>query len=159
LPGTDGAGDARWGWVLVAAQFTLLGVLVLGPSGGIWRAAGWLPGLAQVLRVAGAMTIAVGALALGRGASVHPAPTSAAVLRTGGLYRFVRHPIYSGVLLLAAGITATNGGAGAVGAFLALILVLNTKARLEERLLRERFPGYADYARRTPRVVPFPPWR
>jgi len=150
-----GSGNGR-GWLLVSAQFLLLGLLVFGPSGGAWTVSDSLRGVGQALRVGGIVAIGLGALRLGRAASVHPAPTAAAVLHTDGLYRFVRHPIYSGVVLLAAGITVTNGGLFALGVFAALTVVLNTKARFEERLLMERFPGYADYALRTPRFVPFP---
>lgn len=156
MSGAGAGSETRLGWLLVAAQFILLGILVLGPSGGAWTVSDSLRGAGEALRIAGLAAIALGVLRLGRGASVHPAPTAAAVLRTDGLYRFVRHPIYSGVLLLAAGITATNGGLVALGVFVALILVLNTKARFEERLLIERFPDYGNYARRTPRFVPSP---
>jgi protein-S-isoprenylcysteine O-methyltransferase Ste14 len=148
--------DARRGWLLVAAQFGLLAVLVLGPSGEAWTVAGPLRTAGSALRPAGLAAVVLGALRLGRGASVHPAPTAVAVLRTEGLYRFVRHPIYGGVLLLAAGITATTGSLLAVAAFAVLVPVLHTKTRFEERLLAERFPDYATYARRTPRFVPFP---
>jgi protein-S-isoprenylcysteine O-methyltransferase Ste14 len=108
----------------------------------------------QVLRWLGLGAVVAGALRLGRAASVHPEPTSAAVLRTNGPYRFVRHPIYSGVLLFAAGIAATAGSALAVLAFGALVGLLSVKARFEERLLAQHFAGYAAYARVTPRFVP-----
>jgi protein-S-isoprenylcysteine O-methyltransferase Ste14 len=147
--------DARRGWLLVTAQFGLLAVLVLGPSGEVWTVSGPLRTAGSVLRWAGFAAVALGALGLGRGFSVHPAPTGVAVLRTDGLYRVVRHPIYSGVLLLAGGIAATAGSLLAITAFAFLVLLLSAKARFEERLLVERFPDYTAYARRTPRFVPF----
>jgi protein-S-isoprenylcysteine O-methyltransferase Ste14 len=98
--------------------------------------------------------VIIGAVRLGRAASVLPEPTSGAVLRTDGPYRLVRHPIYSGVLLFAAGIAATAGSVLAVLAFGALIVLLSVKARFEERLLTQRFAGYPAYARVTPRFVP-----
>jgi protein-S-isoprenylcysteine O-methyltransferase Ste14 len=149
-----GSADRRRGWILVAAQFLLLAVIVIGPLDGGWSVPGPLHRTGTVLRWVGGAAIVVGALRLGRGVSVHPVPSRAAVLRTDGLYRFVRHPIYSGVLLLAAGITATSGSVAAAAALGALIVLLNTKARFEERLLLRRFPGYAVYAGRTPRFVP-----
>src|SRR5713101_4029349 len=85
--------DARRGWLLVTAQFGLLAVLVLGPSGEVWTVSGPLRTAGSVLRWAGFAAVALGALGLGRGFSVHPAPTGVAVLRTDGLYRVVRHPI------------------------------------------------------------------
>jgi protein-S-isoprenylcysteine O-methyltransferase Ste14 len=147
--------DATRGWLLVTAQFGLLAVLVLGPSGQVWTVTGPLRTAGSVLRWAGLAAIVLGVLRLGRGFSVHPVPTAIAVLRTDGLYRVVRHPIYSGVLLLAAGMAATAGSFLAITAFAFLVLVLSAKARFEEGLLAERFPDYAAYARRTPRFVPF----
>jgi protein-S-isoprenylcysteine O-methyltransferase Ste14 len=147
--------DARHGWLLVTAQFGLLAVLVFGPSGDLWTVSGPLRTAGNLLRWAGLAAVVLGGLRLGRGFSVHPAPTAGAVLRTDGSYRVVRHPIYSGVLLLAAGIAATAGSLLAIVAFAFLVLVLSAKARFEERLLAERFPDYTAYARRTPRFVPF----
>jgi protein-S-isoprenylcysteine O-methyltransferase Ste14 len=145
--------DRRRGWALVALQFVLLAVIVVSP-GGVWAVPGTFRTVGTVMRVVGAAAIVAGALRLGRGLSVHPTPTESAVLRTDGPYRFVRHPIYSGVLLLATGITATSGSAAAVVAFAGLAVLLNVKARFEEVLLLRRFPDYGAYASRTPRFVP-----
>jgi protein-S-isoprenylcysteine O-methyltransferase Ste14 len=148
------AGDRRRGWVLVALQFLLLAFIVVSPAGGVWVVAGPLRTAGTVMRVVGAAAIAAGGVWLGRGISVHPSPTRAAVLRTSGPYRFVRHPIYSGVVLLATAITATSGSAASVAALAGLAVLLNVKARFEEKLLLRRFPGYGAYASRTPRFIP-----
>lgn len=145
--------DTRLGWLFVALQFVLLGVLVVE-----MRAAGQTAPLQRTLGVlaatAGATAMGFASRRLGRELRTHPAPSSTAVLRVDGPYRFVRHPIYAGLLLLAAGLAAIGGTAPAVAAFIALLALLSLKARFEERLLAERFPGYPEYARRTPRFVP-----
>ncbi len=72
-----------------------------------------------------------------------------------GPYRLVRHPIYSGLLMMAFG-TAILGGH--VGAFLAVILYpcgLWLKLRQEEKLLTTYFPGYTEYMSRTKALIPF----
>jgi len=140
--------------MLVAFQAGLLGVLVIGPGNGAWTVPGPLRAAGGVLRVAGAVVIVLAALRLGRAASVHPEPTSGAVLRTSGPYRFVRHPIYSGVVVLGGAMAATAGSVVAIAAFVALVGVLSVKARFEEGMLRRRFAGYAAYAEVTPRLVP-----
>jgi protein-S-isoprenylcysteine O-methyltransferase Ste14 len=43
-----------------------------------------------------------------------------------------------------------------IGVWLALLALLWGKTRLEERKLAARFPGYRDYAQRTPRLIPDP---
>jgi protein-S-isoprenylcysteine O-methyltransferase Ste14 len=76
-------------------------------------------------------------------------------LVTRGPYRFVRHPIYAAVLyFLWAGVSAHPGPVNLPAAVLASAL-LGVRMFAEERLLLGRYPEYADYARRTRRVVPF----
>jgi len=97
----------------------------------------------------------IGATGLGRGLTATPLPNAHAQLRTGGLYRYARHPIYSGLLLTMASITVASGSGFRLLALGALVLLLTVKARWEETHLIQRFAGYADYAARTPRFVPF----
>ena len=146
--------DRARGWVLVVAQLILLAAVVLAPTGGDWSVPDAVRAVGTGGRVLGVLVIVIGALQLGRAASVHPAPTEGAVLRTTGAYRYVRHPIYSGVLLLAAAIAATAGTVVHLVLWAALAGVLTTKARFEERLLAEAFPDYPAYARRTGRFIP-----
>ncbi len=138
----------------MGAQFAVLAVLVFIPPGDAWAVPAIVRSAGLVLRMGGLAAIAAGAVNLGRSLSVHPEPPGHAKLKTDGLYRYVRHPIYSGVLVLAAGIALTSGNPISVLALILLILVLNVKARFEEQLLRERFPDYDQYARRTPAFFP-----
>jgi protein-S-isoprenylcysteine O-methyltransferase Ste14 len=85
-----------------------------------------------------------------------PEPRPDAELTTSGLYRWARHPIYSGVLAMTWGWTLAHPTWGTAAAALALSVLLNVKSRYEEGLLRARFASYADYAARTPRFVPRP---
>ena len=139
---------------LVTAQFVLLVALVLVPRGGGWVVPLWLRGLAGVAGVLGVVVMLVGGTALGRGLTAAPLPNAHAQLRTGGLYRFVRHPIYSGLLLMAGAIAVVSGSVARLVVFAALVGLINVKARWEERQLMMRFPDYAAYAARTPRFVP-----
>lgn len=141
----------------MAAQFVLLGVLIFAGDGRAWNVGGIVAVLALLLMAAGLFLIVAAALQLGRAGSPHPEPTKDAVLRTDGLYRYVRHPIYGGVLLLAAGITLNSGSVLKVLAFVLLLVLLTFKARLEERMLRQHFPDYGEYADRTPAFLPKPP--
>ena len=146
--------DRRTAWLLVLGQFGLLGLIVLLPGGDAWT----LP--VAVVRVAlGAALVAiilmlVAASALGRGLTATPLPNAHAELRTGGLYRFVRHPIYSGLLLFAVARTLPSGDLWTALACVALVVLINAKAHWEERHLAQRFPGYAAYAAGTPRFIP-----
>lgn len=94
------------------------------------------------------------ASSLGKGLTASPLPNAAAQLRTGGLYSRVRHPIYSGLLLLATGRVLASPSPVRLAALGGLTVLLARKARWEERHLVQRFPDYARYAEATPRFVP-----
>jgi protein-S-isoprenylcysteine O-methyltransferase Ste14 len=81
-------------------------------------------------------------------------PTAGGLV-TRGPYRFLRHPIYSAVLYFVwAGIAAHPSQKGILVALLASAL-LGVRMFGEERLLREMYPEYEEYARHTARVLPF----
>jgi protein-S-isoprenylcysteine O-methyltransferase Ste14 len=117
-------------------------------------APGWLLAVAALAALVGGAVVLLGAASLGRGLTAAPLPNAHARLRTDGLYRLVRHPIYSGVLLCAGAYTAAVGGPATLVVLVLLVVHLNVKARWEERRLTRRFLGYPAYAARTPRFVP-----
>lgn len=81
-------------------------------------------------------------------------PTAGGLV-TRGPYRFLRHPIYSAILYFVwAGIAAHPARATILVGLLASAL-LGVRMLAEEQLLLERYPEYAEYARRTPRILPF----
>jgi protein-S-isoprenylcysteine O-methyltransferase Ste14 len=72
-----------------------------------------------------------------------------------GPYRVIRHPIYSGLLLMILGTALLTGQ---MSAFIALVICFAgfwMKLRQEEALLKQHLPGYPEYMRRTKALVPF----
>jgi len=73
-----------------------------------------------------------------------------------GPYRYVRHPIYSGVILMALGCVLWWGTTIAVAVAVVLPVVLWLKLSQEERLLTRHFPeAYPRYKSRVKALVPF----
>ncbi len=107
-----------------------------------------------VVMAAGGAIAAWGVGSLGRNLTPGTEPLPGAELITTGAYAHVRHPIYTGVVLLLAGYTLawSNWTLGLVMGFIAL-QYFQAKARAEERWLLERFPGYKAYMRHVPRRV------
>ena len=87
--------------------------------------------------------------------NIHPAPKATGELVTGGPYGLIRHPMYSAVLLGAAAMAWLIPPWWGVLAWVALVLVLFTKAHLEEQWLREHHAGYAAYCQQCKRFVPW----
>lgn len=86
--------------------------------------------------------------------NIRPEPRPEGHLVMNGPYRWIRHPMYTSVLLLAAGASAWLADLTGLILWLALLAVLIAKAHLEERWLVVRYPGYPAYRKGTWRLVP-----
>ncbi len=69
-----------------------------------------------------------------------------------GIYRYLRHPMYSGVMLIlwASPVQSLNS----LSLTLAVSLYFIIGSRLEERRMLAEHPAYADYRRRVPAFLP-----
>jgi protein-S-isoprenylcysteine O-methyltransferase Ste14 len=92
--------------------------------------------------------------ALGKSFTPFPMPVDGGMHVARGPYRFVRHPMYSAIILSAAGWALLwQSVAGAV-ATAALLLLFDFKARSEERWLEKAYPTYGAYRRGVRKFVP-----
>lgn len=142
------------GWAFVAVQAALLITLIVLPGADAWPTPPWLRMIGAALVGVGLVVIAVASLGLGRSLTPTPVPNSRGELQVDGLYRFVRHPIYSGVLSIVVGLTLRSGSLVTLGLACATLAFFNTKAAWEEARLAERYPRYETYAAGTPRFIP-----
>jgi protein-S-isoprenylcysteine O-methyltransferase Ste14 len=142
----------RLGTALVAAQFTLLGLL----------AALALPRFRNA--PAGAWALALAAVLLGAWAlscnrpgnfNVRPAPRAGGRLVRSGPYRWIRHPMYTSVMVGGAACVWAAPSAWTGLALALLVADLWIKATLEERWMLQEHPDYAGYRAGTWRFVPF----
>lgn len=108
----------------------------------------------SVLLGLGVVILGLSFLALGKSLTAHPIPAKQGVLVTDGLYKYARHPIYTGVIAIGLAMTLSGGLFPHVLFFVALIVLLSYKASFEEKLLRERYPDYSRYAEKTGRFLP-----
>lgn len=146
----------RGGWWVVAQIPLLFAVFVMAPYTA--RVAGEFT---RPLRYLGVLAIAVGIgtivsafISLGASLTPYPRPRAGAALVTRGIYGYVRHPIYTGLIAGALGwALAWLSVWGLFGAALVAIF-FDRKAAREERWLIERYSDYADYTRRVRRFVP-----
>jgi len=142
------------GSLLVLLQFGLLAGLA-GLC--LWQARTQLPGPLSLALWAASAALGGWTLLVNRPGNfnIHPAPRADGHLVQDGPYRWVRHPMYASVLLLAAGAAVwLPPGVGAL-LWLALLAVLLVKAGLEERWLLQRYPAYAAYRQRSWRLLPW----
>ena len=125
---TAGLDAGRFRWSVMPFVLQVLGVIGLIPSGGaIW----WTT-------VANAY--------LSRWARIQDDRGQKVV--TGGPYRYVRHPMYLGIIGLFICLPLVLGSSWALipGGLIGVLYVIRTA--LEDRMLQEELPGYREYAGR-----------
>jgi len=147
------------GWV--AVQFVLFVVIAIAGLRDLDGNGSLLP-WGPVASLIGLSAIGVGGFVALRGAwdlraglSPFPRPIAGSPLVETGAYRLIRHPIYSGLVLGAIGWGLVSGSVVAIVAAGLLFLLFAAKSRREEVWLVAAHPGYADYQRRTKRLIPW----
>jgi protein-S-isoprenylcysteine O-methyltransferase Ste14 len=149
-PPVGDAPTARGGaWV--AGQIAIgAAAVVLGVVGPRWPAAVRVPFVVvgSILVAVGLAMLVAGGAFLGSALTPYPRPRADASLREDGIYRIVRHPMYGGTILVAAGWGIASSPI-ALAAGLTLGAFLELKSRREERWLLERYATYEAYRRRT----------
>lgn len=144
------------GWVIIqAALFALLALAgTVGPAWGEpWLGAGRAAG--AILVGAGLVMAVLGLIGLRENLTAVPRPVDGGRLIDTGVYGLVRHPIYSGIIIAAAGFGLVTASLPALLVALAFLLFFDLKARREEAWLLGAYPAYATYRRRVRKLVPF----
>ncbi len=160
MTGIKGWTGARGEW-LVVAQVGLIGLVAFGPRT-VNGFPDWPFPLARECGIAGAILVILGGtlflsglVTLGPALTPLPYPKDGATLVRAGPYRFVRHPIYAAILIVALGWALLVQGWLTLAYVGLLFLFFDAKARQEEKWLSERYPEYESYRRKVRKLVPF----
>ena len=159
MPKTVGSGRRRnvaVAWGLVAIQAAFIIAILLVPVGDAWSLPPVVAAVSTALTWAGIGLLVWAILVFGRGVTPSPLPSQKAQFRTRGPYRWVRHPMYTGVILLMTGAMLDRRSWLAAALWVVLVGFLVVKAQWEEQRLVETYPGYADYRETVPAFVPLP---
>jgi protein-S-isoprenylcysteine O-methyltransferase Ste14 len=155
IPPLPDLGARGEGWFLL--QLVLFAAIAaagtIGPawSGGL-RVLGLAVGVA-LIGIGGVLSLR-GVLDLRENLTPFPKPLPGARLVDTGAYRLVRHPIYGGLIVAAAGWgLATASPVAIVGAGV-LLVFFDLKSRREEAWLAGQFDGYSAYRSRTRKLLP-----
>lgn len=113
---------------------------------------GWIEAALTVIGVSLAIWARVH---LGRNWSPRPAVKERHELVTTGPYAYVRHPIYTGLILMAFAVALT-GSIWGICIFVVASLVFTLRIDKEEKIMLGLFPNeYPDYRKRTKALIPF----
>jgi protein-S-isoprenylcysteine O-methyltransferase Ste14 len=148
----------EWYLVVQAALFVLL---LFGPRSLPGQSAPNLPWpwfvllAGAILFLVGIVLSVCGTLSLGKNLSPLPYPKEQGRLVVSGVYRIVRHPIYSGVIFIAFGWGMWLESWPVIGYALLILIFFDIKSRREEFWLAEKYPEYAAYRKRVRKLIPF----
>lgn len=135
--------------LLVIGQFTCIALILCGGDLG-------LPLLAWCFISLGLMVFLWAAASLGtRNFTVMPDPRAGGAFTQRGIYRFLRHPMYTAVLVCGGAITWGSPTSVRIMALAVCIVVLVLKIRYEENQLSLRFPEYTERMKGVARLLPF----
>ena len=145
-----GAPHSRLSLVLVATQFLLIALIILtGPL----LPTHWS---LQGMMVLGGVIALWAFLAMGLGnIRAFPEIPQHGWLVVHGPYRWVRHPMYTSLLVFTLAWMIDQPLPFRVALWVGLVVTLWIKLRYEEQLLLARFPLYDEYRKRTKRLIPF----
>lgn len=131
----------------LAGSFAPFGLVFVGAPGG-----GPALLLVSVILMTGGMLFSlVGLAALRRNFGILPEVRG---LVRHGLYRYVRHPVYTGEIVTTAGIALPLQSLWALVVFAIFVLLQYVRTRYEEAALTRHFPEYALYRKNTGRFFP-----
>lgn len=137
--------------IVIIALFAAIAIFVPGPQ--LFTSPS-VKALGYALCAGGIVLMAFGFSALRGVVQIAPEPRADGRLITGGIYAWLRHPIYTAILAIAVGLVLRRPTALlAIGATI-LIVFLLAKTRYEEARLTARYPEYSEYRKRTWGPVP-----
>lgn len=126
----------------------MLGVLFLKPPGAKLITSQYFELLSGVLNLLAAVMFVLAFTALRPSLRVSPIPKPGSPLIVVGIYKWFRHPMYIGVLLIGFGMMLNNLNWASIVIFMFLTINMITKANYEDELLRERHPSAVDYQKK-----------
>ena len=143
----------RYGYWLVVLQFSLLFglILITSPLSAIVSGN---PGTLITMSIS--VIVALAALQANQfgNFNIHPSPKQNGRLVEDGIYRHIRHPMYTAVMLFALACMLAKPSLESALMLIALCLVLVRKARLEETWLMQKYPSYSDYLSKSRAFLP-----
>ncbi len=110
--------------------------------------------LGVVFFLTGALFAVTAVLQLNRNLSPFPSPLPGAKFIGSGVYKFIRHPIYTGLFMAFLGYAIISDSGYRIIISLLLLLLFYFKSQYEETQLKKVFPQYEAYTKTTGRFFP-----
>ena len=139
--------------VLVSIQLVLF-ILFTIPVSGSLEFLSWFKNVGLIATIIGFIVLAIAILQLNKNLSPFPTPKADAVLIQNGLYTWVRHPIYSGFLIMFFGYGIYQASLYKLFITLIIWILFYFKTQYEELQLKQKFPDYSNFKQTRGRFFP-----
>ncbi len=106
------------------------------------------------ISVIGFLIIIIALLQLNKNLSPFPTPKSNSELIQIGLYKYIRHPIYTGIIISVFGFGLYTNSGYRIIIVLFLLILFYYKSSYEENLLLNKYPDYFGYKNKVGRFFP-----
>ena len=148
--------NTRGEWYVVV-QFLLIALTLFGPRFLSWNSS-YTFNFSFLFLVLGIFFFTSSVFALRKHLTPLPMPQENSLFVRTGPYRFIRHPMYAGVIFIgfAWAFFAHNGAT--LGYAFILLIFFDLKIKREEIWLRNKFSQYSDYQVRVKKLIPFLYW-
>ncbi len=144
----------RKDYLLVVFQIILFLLFYFNYPFLIFELPNWIKTIALSAIVIGILIFALAMIQLNKSLSPFPTPKSGSRLIQTGLYKFVRHPIYTGILVAFIGFSVYTESAYRIFISIILYFLFIYKSTYEERQLIKKYEAYEKYKRSTGRFFP-----
>lgn len=140
--------------ILVSIQALLFVLFVFWEAWSLGGLPRWGRFMGMSVTIMGCFIIILAMVQLNQNLSPFPTPKVQSQLVTKGLYRYVRHPIYTGILLVMIGYGFFSAQISRLLIAGITYILFYVKSDYEEKLLLQKFPEYVSYMKRTGKIWP-----
>lgn len=140
--------------VYVTLQFSLILRYFLIPRFLAFELPNYIQLFAFILSMLGLLIIALALIQLNKNLTPFPSPKANSVLIKEGLYQYVRHPIYTGIIFFVFFYSLSTLHLARLIVALILYGLFYFKSKYEEAMLINKFDDYKNYQKQTGRFFP-----
>jgi protein-S-isoprenylcysteine O-methyltransferase Ste14 len=107
-----------------------------------------------IVSIIGFLIVIVALLQLNKNLSPFPTPKSNSELIQTGLYKYIRHPIYTGIILMTFSYGLYSNSSFKLIISILLLILFYFKSSYEEKMLQNKFSEYSEYKKTVGRFFP-----
>lgn len=141
-------------YLFVGVQFLLFGFYLLKVNTIAIQIPYFILMTGLIVSISGLLILLLALLQLNNNLSPFPTPKSSAELIQTGLYKFIRHPIYTGIIFLLFGYGIYCSSLFKIVISILLLILFYFKSSYEEKLLQSKYSNYSEFKKTRGRFFP-----